>query len=178
MGQAAATDRDARQVDGHSRSGARHGVVHRHSRLNRAQAAASGDSTWRKVLDRHDAIARQTVARSGGRLVKSTGDGLLATFDAPSRGLRCADLLRSALAEQGIAIRAGVHTGEIEVRGDDVAGIGVHIAARVAALATSGELLASRTVKDLAAGSGYTFTSRGSHSLKGVPDQWELLAVT
>ena len=143
-----------------------------------AQAAASGDSTWRQILDRHDAIARRTVADSGGRLVKGTGDGLLATFDAPSRGLRCADMLRSALADQGIAIRAGVHTGEIEVRGEDVAGIGVHIAARVAALADSGELLASRTVKDLAAGSGYTFTSRGAHSLKGVPDQWELLAVT
>jgi class 3 adenylate cyclase len=94
------------------------------------------------------------------------------------RGLRCADRLRCTLADAGIAIRAGVHTGEIELRGEDVAGIGVHIAARVAALAGSGELLASRTVKDLVAGSDYTFASRGAHRLKGVPDEWELLAVT
>lgn len=141
-------------------------------------AATLGDSAWRQVLDRHDTISRNAVADCGGRLVKGTGDGMLATFDAPSRGLRCADTLRSALSDAGIVIRAGVHTGEVELRGDDVAGIGVHIAARVAALADSGELLASRTVKDLAAGSGYTFTSRGAHSLKGVPDQWELLAVT
>jgi len=119
-----------------------------------------------------------TVADCGGRLVKGTGDGVLATFDAPARGLRCADTLRSALSDAGIAIRAGVHTGEVELRGDDVAGIGVHIAARVAALAGAGELLASRTVKDLVAGSDYAFSSRGVHSLKGVPEEWELLAVT
>ena len=141
-------------------------------------AASLGDSAWRQVLDRHDMIARNAVADCGGRFVKGTGDGVLATFDAPSRGLRCADTLRSALSDAGIAIRAGVHTGEVELRGNDVAGLGVHIAARVGALADSGELLASRTVKDLAAGSGYTFTSRGSHRLKGVPDQWEVLAVT
>src|SRR5947209_14409621 len=119
-----------------------------------------------------------TVADCGGRLVKGTGGGELTTFDAPARGLRCADTLRSALADAGIAIRAGVHTGEVELRDDDVAGIGVHIAARVAGLAGSGELLASRTVRDLAAGSGYTFSSRGTYTLKGVPDEWELLAVT
>lgn len=143
-----------------------------------ASAAIMGDGAWRQVLDRHDAISRRTVADCCGRLVKGTGDGVLATFDAPSRGLRCAEMLRSELAEADIAIRAGVHTGEVELRGDDVAGIGVHIAARVAALAGSGELLASRTVRDLTAGSGYTFTSRGTHALKGVPDEWELLAVT
>ena len=104
--------------------------------------------------------------------MKGTGDGVLATFDAPARGLRCADTLRSALSDAGIAIRAGVHTGEVELRGDDVAGIGVHIAARVAALAGAGELLASRTVKDLVAGSDYAFSSRGVHSLKGVPEEW------
>ncbi len=142
-----------------------------------ARAAALGDSAWRQVLDRHDKICQRTVASCGGRLVKGTGDGVLATFDAPARGLRCADTLRSSLADAGIAIRAGVHTGEIELRGDDVSGIGVHIAARVAALASSGELLASRTVKDLVAGSDYAFASRGMHSLKGVPDDWELLAV-
>ncbi len=141
-------------------------------------AATMGDRAWREVLDRHDTISRSTVADCRGRFVKGTGDGVLATFDAPSRGLRCADMLRSMLADAGIAIRAGVHTGEVELRGDDVAGIGVHIAARVASLAGPGELLASRTVRDLSAGSGYTFTERGMHTLKGVPDEWELLAVT
>jgi len=143
-----------------------------------ARAAALGDSAWRQVLDRHDTISQSTVSDCGGRLVKGTGDGVLATFDAPARGLRCADSLRSSLLDAGIAIRAGVHTGEVELRGDDVSGIGVHIAARVAALARSGELLASRTVKDLVAGSDYAFTSRGLHSLKGVPEEWELLAVS
>ena len=143
-----------------------------------ARAAAAGDSAWRQLLDRHDRISQSTVADCGGRLVKGTGDGVLATFDAPARGLQCANMLRSSLSDVGIAIRAGVHTGEVELRGDDVAGIGVHIAARVAALAGSGELLASRTVKDLVAGSGYAFASRGVHSLKGVPEEWELLAVT
>jgi pimeloyl-ACP methyl ester carboxylesterase len=143
-----------------------------------ARAAALGDRAWRQVLDRHDTISSSTVSECDGRVVKGTGDGMLATFDAPARGLRCADTLRSSLSDVGITIRAGVHTGEIELRGDDVSGIGVHIAARVAALAGSGELLASRTVKDLVAGSGYAFTSRGVHSLKGVPDEWELLAVS
>jgi class 3 adenylate cyclase/pimeloyl-ACP methyl ester carboxylesterase len=142
-----------------------------------ARAAALGDTAWRRLLDRHDKISQSTVADCGGRLVKGTGDGVLATFDAPGRGLRCADTLRSALSDAGIAIRAGVHTGEVELRGGDVSGIGVHIAARVAALAGSGELLASRTVKDLVAGSGYAFASRGVHRLKGVPDEWELLAI-
>ena len=105
----------------------------------------------------------------GGRVVKGLGDGILATFDAPARGLRCADALRAALAAAGIPIRAGVHTGEVELRGEDVSGIGVHIAARVAALAGAGELLASRTVKDLVTGSGYSFDSRGLHSLQGDP---------
>jgi pimeloyl-ACP methyl ester carboxylesterase len=143
-----------------------------------ASAARLGDAAWRRTLDRHDQISASTILDYGGRLIKGTGDGVLATFDAPVRGLRCADTLRSSLADAGIAIRAGVHTGEVELRGDDVSGIGVHIAARVAALAGSGELLASRTVKDLVAGSDYAFTSRGVHSLKGVPDEWELLAVS
>jgi class 3 adenylate cyclase len=143
-----------------------------------ASAASMGDGAWRQVLDRHDRISQNTVDDCGGRLVKGTGDGMLATFDAPARGLRCAQTLRSTLSDAGISIRAGVHTGEVERRGEDVAGIGVHIAARVAALAGSGELLASRTVKDLVAGSGYAFESRGVHTLKGVPEEWELLAVT
>ncbi len=142
-----------------------------------ARAAALGDAAWRHVLDQHDTIARRAVVDHGGRMVKGTGDGILATFDAPARGLRCADRMRGSLADAGIAIRAGVHTGEIELRGEDIAGIGVHIAARVAALAGSGELLASRTVRDLVAGSDYAFASRGVHALKGVPEEWELLAV-
>ena len=140
-------------------------------------AAALGDAAWRRLLDRHDKISERAVADCGGRLVKGTGDGVLATFDAPARGLQCADTLRSALSDAGLAIRAGVHTGEVELRGDDVSGIGVHIAARVAALAGSGELLVTRTVKDLVVGSDYGFASRGLHRLKGVPDEWELLSL-
>ena len=142
-----------------------------------AHAAAMGDSAWRQVLDRHDGIAQSAVAACAGRLVKRTGDGILATFDAPAHGLECAKALRGALAHAEIEIRAGVHTGEVELREDDVAGIGVNIAARVAALAGSSEVLVSRTVRDLVAGGGYAFTSRGSHALKGVPGRWELLAV-
>jgi class 3 adenylate cyclase len=143
-----------------------------------ARAVALGDAAWRRLLDRHDRLSYGAVCECGGRVVKGTGDGLLATFDAPALALHCAKALRSVLSNVGIAIRAGVHTGEVELRGDDVAGIGVHIAARIAALASSGELLASRTVRDLVAGSPYTFTSCGLHDLRGMPDEWELLAVT
>lgn len=142
-----------------------------------ARAAVLGDSVWAQILDRHDAIARSAIRSYGGRFVKETGDGVLAVFDAPAWGIECAKRLRSALSHAGIAIRAGIHTGEVELRGEDVSGIGVHIAARVAALAAAGELLASRTVKDLVTGAEYTFTSRGVHRLRGVPERWELLAV-
>jgi class 3 adenylate cyclase len=142
-----------------------------------AHAAALGDSAWRELLDRHDTICHEVVGACGGRVVKGTGDGILATFDAPSRGLKCADALLAALASAGIPVRAGVHTGEVELRGEDVSGIGVHIAARVAALADAGELLASRTVKDLVTGSEHSFDSRGVHSLMGIAEEWELLAV-
>ncbi len=142
------------------------------------RAAALGDSDWRRVLDRHDEIARSAVHRCDGRLVKGTGDGVLAVFDSPCHGIDCARALRCALSHAGIPIRAGVHTGEVEMRGDDVSGIGVHIAARVAALAAAGELLVSRTVRDLVAGAGYEFASRGTHALKGVPEHWELLAIS
>lgn len=142
-----------------------------------AHAVALGDRAWKQVLDHHDGIAQSAVAACGGRLVKGMGDGILATFDVPARGLDCAQTLRSALAHGGIAIRAGVHTGEVELRHDDVAGIGVNIAARVAARAGSSELLVSRTVADLVAGAGYAFASRGRHSLKGIPGHWELLAL-
>ena len=143
-----------------------------------AHAAALGDTAWREVLDRHDSISRGAVARWGGRVIKGTGDGMLARFDAPVCGLRCAKSLRVSLAHAGIAIRAGIHTGEVELRGDDIAGIGVHIAARIAALASSGEVLVSSTVKDLVAGSEHRFTSRGVHGLRGLPERWELHAVT
>jgi class 3 adenylate cyclase len=142
-----------------------------------ARAAALGDGVWAQVLDRHDAIARSAIGTYGGRFVKETGDGVLAVFEAPARGIECAKRLRSALSHAGIAIRAGIHTGEVELRGEDVSGIGVHIAARVAALASAGELLASRTVKDLVTGTEYTFASRGVLRLRGVPERWEVLAV-
>lgn len=141
------------------------------------RAAELGDGEWRSVLDRHDAAARHEVEQLGGRVVKTTGDGMLAVFDSPSSGVRCASALRSAVEPIGLGIRAGVHTGEIERRGDDVGGIGVHIAARVASMAGSGEVWASRTVKDLTAGSGLEFADQGRHTLKGVPEEWELFSV-
>ncbi len=117
---------------------------------------------------------RSAIERFGGRAVKSTGDGFLATFDGPARGIRCARAIVDASEAQGVRVRAGLHTGEIEVIGDDIGGIGVHIAARVSALAGPGEVLVSRTVKDLVAGSRLEFADRGAHQLKGVPDEWEL----
>jgi class 3 adenylate cyclase len=141
------------------------------------QGAAVGDSRWRELLDHHDRAAQSEVARFKGRLVKSTGDGVLATFDGPARGIKCAQALGQRMAAFGLDIRAGVHTGEIELRGADVAGLGVAIARRICDLAERGELLASRTVKDLVAGSGIAFADRGPHQLKGVPDDWQLFAV-
>lgn len=140
------------------------------------RAAALGDAKWRTLLDEHDAQAKEIVATFRGRWIKSTGDGLLATFDGPTRAVLCAGALRGRLAEAGVEIRAGLHTGEIELRGDDVGGIGVHIAARVGAIANAGEVLVSRTVKDLVVGSGMHFEARGSHELKGIPGEWQLLA--
>jgi pimeloyl-ACP methyl ester carboxylesterase/class 3 adenylate cyclase len=142
-----------------------------------ARAVASGDAAWRRLLDRHDQICRATVARYEGRWVKQTGDGVLVTFDTPGVALDCAQALRGQLSAAGVSIRAGLHTGEIELRDNDVAGIGVHIASRISSLAGSGEVLASRVVKDLVAGSGHLFTGRGVHALRGVPDQWEIVAV-
>jgi len=138
------------------------------------QARELGDRRWRELLDRHDDLARAELDRHQGRLIKTTGDGLLATFDGPARAIRCASALRDGLP---VAIRAGLHTGEVELRGDDVGGIAVHIGARVAALAGEREVLVSRTVKDLVAGSGIEFTDRGTHALKGVADEWQLYAV-
>jgi class 3 adenylate cyclase/pimeloyl-ACP methyl ester carboxylesterase len=141
------------------------------------RAAQVGDQAWREVLDKHDATAADRVARAGGRVVKTTGDGLLATFDGPSAGIEAARAIRDSVAAFDMEITAGVHTGEVELRGDDVGGIGVHIGARIAALAQPGEILVSRTVKDLVTGSGIVLEDRGSHTLKGVPDEWQVYAV-
>ena len=141
------------------------------------KAADMGDREWRTVLDAHLSTAERALERYRGRLVKTTGDGLLATFDGPGRAIRCAAELQDSLKDIGLDIRAGLHTGEIELLREDIGGIAVHLAARVSALATSGEILVSRTVKDLVAGSGIEFEDRGTHALKGVPDEWQLFAV-
>jgi class 3 adenylate cyclase len=139
-------------------------------------AAEVGDHRWREVLERHQRTVRDALGRFGGREVKSTGDGFLATFDGPARAIHCARAILDSSGELGIRVRAGVHTGECEVMGDDIGGIAVHIAARVSALAAPSEVLVSRTVKDLVAGSGIEFSDRGVHTLKGVPDTWQLYA--
>lgn len=140
------------------------------------QAARLGDRTWRTRLDQHERIVREELRRYRGREVKTTGDGFLATFDGLARAIRCAHAIRQRLAAAGLDVRSGIHTGEIELRGDDVAGIAVHIAARVEACAGPGDVLVSRTVKDLVAGSGIEFDERGAYTLKGVPERWELYA--
>jgi class 3 adenylate cyclase len=139
-------------------------------------AAEFGDRRWREVLERHQGTVRAALGNFGGREVKSTGDGFLATFDGPARAIHCARAILDSSEELGIRVRAGVHTGECEVMGDDIGGIAVHIAARVSALAEPREVLVSRTVKDLVAGSGIEFSDRGAHTLKGVPDTWQLYA--
>jgi class 3 adenylate cyclase/pimeloyl-ACP methyl ester carboxylesterase len=141
------------------------------------RATELGDRKWKELLDLHDDVTRSHVERFGGRVVKTTGDGSLATFDSPGRSIRCAAELTGALGGLGIEIRAGLHTGEIERRGDDIGGIAVHIGARVMSEAGPGELLCSRTVRDLVAGSGVAFVDRGAHALKGIPDVWQLFAV-
>ena len=140
-------------------------------------ASGAGDRQWRELLAQHDRVIRNALARSRGREVKTTGDGFLATFDGPARAVRCAEEIREELKGLEIDVRSGLHTGEIELIGDDVGGIAVHIAARIAALAGAGEILASSTVKDLVAGSGIVFDERGMHSLKGIPDDWRIVAV-
>jgi pimeloyl-ACP methyl ester carboxylesterase len=141
------------------------------------RAAEAGDRHWRELLDAHDEISVSEVDRFGGRRVKTTGDGMLAVFDGPARGVRCAEAVRDGVADLGIEIRAGVHVGECELRGDDVGGLAVHIGARVAELAAPNEILVSRTVRDLVAGSGLRFAERGEHELKGVPERWPLYVV-
>jgi class 3 adenylate cyclase len=141
------------------------------------RAARVGDAAWKQELAEHDERARAEIERYRGMWINTTGDGLLAMFDGPARGVRCARGICDAVRGLGIEIRAGCHTGEVELVGSDVRGIAVHIAARVAALAGAGEVLVSRTVKDLVAGSGLEFEDRGAHVLKGVPEEWRLFAV-
>lgn len=138
------------------------------------QAADLGDSRWRAELERHDALVRRLVEAHDGRVVKAMGDGYLSAFEGPARAIRCALAIRE---ESGLPIRAGVHTGECEVMGDDLGGLAVHIGARVGALAGSGEVLASSTVRDLVVGSPFSFADRGEYELKGVPGRWRVHAV-
>jgi class 3 adenylate cyclase len=141
------------------------------------QAVQSGDRIWHEMLDRHDRMIREELRRFRGREIKTTGDGVLATFDGPARGMRCAQAICAGARRLGIEVRAGLHTGEIEVRGDDVSGIAVHIAQRVSAIAAPNEVLVSGTVVDLVAGSGIEFDESGEHELKGLTGTWQLFAV-
>jgi class 3 adenylate cyclase len=141
------------------------------------RAAHLGDGSWRDLLDRHDQRVRTQIGRFRGREVNTAGDGFVATFDSPSRAIECARAIRDSLQPLDIEVRAGIHTGEIEIRGDDIAGMAVHIGARVSALAGSGEILVSGAVPLLLAGSSIEFEDRGERELKGVPGSWRLLRV-
>jgi class 3 adenylate cyclase len=141
------------------------------------RAAAMGDAAWSDLLEAHHVRVREQLARHGGREVATAGDGFLATFDGPARAVTCARAVGDAVRPLGLELRAGIHTGEVELVGDDIRGLSVHIGARIAALAGPGEVLTSRTVKDLVVGSGLVFEERGTHRLKGVPDEWQVFAV-
>jgi DNA-binding NarL/FixJ family response regulator len=141
------------------------------------RAAAIGDRRWRDLLDRHDEIVRAELGAHGGKEIKTTGDGFLALFDAPARAIRCAIAVRDALRAVGVDVRIGLHSGEVELRGNDVGGIAVNVGARVAAAGSAGDVVVSSTVRDLVAGSGIGFADRGEHDLKGVPDRWRLFVV-
>jgi class 3 adenylate cyclase len=142
-----------------------------------ARAASMGDVAWRDVRAEHDRVVRAELGRSGGREIKTMGDGFLAMFDGPAKGVRCAEAIATGVQALGIEIRAGLHAGEVELEGEDVSGIAVAIGARVGALAGPSEVLVSQTVKDLVVGSGLTFEDAGEHELKGVPDRWRLYRV-
>src|SRR6185437_1912734 len=135
-----------------------------------------GDHRWRELLDRHDVMVRSQLDRFEGLEINTTGDGFVACFDGPARAIRCAQAIVSGTPELGMQVRAGIHTGECERRGEDLAGIAVHVAARVAAMARPDEVLVTRTVRDLVAGSGIDFDDRGEHPLKGISGRWVLLA--
>ena len=141
------------------------------------RAAAAGDRQWRATLDEFDVNVRRLLARHDGLLVKMTGDGILARFAAPAQAVRAAVAMVAAAANAGLELRAGLHVGEVELRGDDIGGLAVHIASRVSAMAVAGEVLVTGTVRDLVVGSGIVFDDRGRHNLKGVPDEWQVLAV-
>lgn len=142
------------------------------------RAAELGDHAWRELLEKHDRLSRRVVTAESGRVIKSTGDGILATFDRPARAVRAARELAVRARELGLPIRAGLHAGEVEVSDGDVAGLAVHVGARVASLASADEVLVTSTVKELVVGSGIDFRDRGSRMLKGVPERWRLFAVT
>ena len=139
-------------------------------------ASAFGDQRWRETLETHNDMARSEIVRFRGREVNTTGDGFLATFDGPARAIQCAQEIGRRVQPLGIEVRAGIHTGEVERIGDDIAGIAVHIASRISAMASGGEVLTSSTVRDLVAGSGLSFEDRGTHQLRGVPGDWQILA--
>ena len=141
-------------------------------------ATEMGDRRWRDLLEEHQKLVRARLEQFVGREVKTTGDGFLAIFDGPTRAVECARAIIDDMSSLGIEVRAGMHTGEVELMGEDIGGIAVHVAARISALAGAGEVLASRTVRDLVTGSGIDFDSFGRHSLKGVPDDWEIYRVT
>ena len=141
------------------------------------RAAAVGDRQWRGVLDEFEVNVARLLARHDGVLVKTTGDGILARFPTPAQGVRCATAMVDAAGRSGLELRAGLHAGEVELRGDDIGGLAVHIASRVSAMADAGEVLVTGTVRDLVVGSGIVFDDRGRHNLKGVPDEWQVLAV-
>jgi len=142
-----------------------------------AHASRLGDREWSRLLDQHDGIVARELSLYRGRKVNPTGDGLLATFDGPARAVRCAQAIIEEVRPLGVDVRAGVHTGEVELRGDDIGGIAVHVGQRISGLAAPGEVLVSRTVTDLVAGSGLAFTDRGEHSLRGVSGTWHLYSV-
>jgi class 3 adenylate cyclase len=140
------------------------------------KACELGDRGWTELLEHHNRVLRAMLARYRGTEISTAGDGFLATFDGPARAVKCAQAICEAVKPLGLEVRAGCHTGEIEVLGNDVGGIAVHIGARVGALAAASEVLVSSTVKDLVAGSGLVFDDRGEHQLKGVPEKWRLYA--
>lgn len=140
--------------------------------------AAIGDGAWRMVLDRHDDVVHRQLARFSGHQEKLTGDGLLATFDGPARAIRCGSAIRDGARQLGLDVRVGIHTGEVERRGTELAGSAIVLACRVCETVRPGEVLVSRTVVELVAGSGTTFDDRGEHELKGIPAAWRLFAVT
>jgi class 3 adenylate cyclase len=141
------------------------------------RAAAVGDRSWKELLEGFQVVVREEFERFGGREIDTTGDGFLATFDGPARAVECARAIRDAAHQLGLEVRSGIHTGEVELRGDDIGGIAVHIAARVAALAEPATVWVSRTVTDLVVGAGLRFMDHGDHDLKGVPGSWHLFAL-